>query len=113
MYCFINPQLFARGNYTVMLYDIIFRDNDLKAQETTDLIMKKLTEMEEKHLLRDGQTADSLIMAISVTSDLAEALKNAFYVQVCCNHANTLTESIRANTFSMYLLTNIILKARS
>ena len=65
-----------------MLYDIIFADSDEKAREVTDEILKKLTDLEGKRLLREGQTADGLMLAISVTSDLAEALKGAFYVQV-------------------------------
>ena len=65
-----------------MLYDVLFKNADEKEREAMDLIMKKLIDMEKKSLLRQGQTADNLILSISTTSDLTEALKDAFYVQV-------------------------------
>ncbi len=64
-----------------MLYDILFQ-TDGKEAEVMDVIMKKLLDMQQKNLLRDGQTADSLILSISTTSTLSEAMKDAFYVQV-------------------------------
>lgn len=74
-----------------MMYDILFTDNDEKGRETLDMIRVKLVELQENNLLRDGQTPDTLMLSINVTSDLTEAIKDAFYVQVHIYIAHTCT----------------------
>ncbi len=60
------------------LYDI----NDQQLQDAEKAIRKQLEGLEGEGLLRDGQTADKVIKAVSFSSDLREAVEGAEYIQV-------------------------------
>lgn len=46
-------------------------------------VEKQLKMLEGDGLLREGQTAATLMRAVSVSSDLKEAMEGTDYVQVC------------------------------
>ncbi len=72
-------QLFARGGYTVSLYDI--SDDQLKG--ALSAIEQQLVTLETQGLLKDGQTAAELVKRVSCFTKLQEAATGAVYIQVC------------------------------
>ncbi len=85
-------QLFVRGGYTVILYDI----SDEQLQGALVSIGKQLVQLEGEGLLRAGQTGEELLKSVSVSSNLSEAMEGAIYVQVreSCLHVLYRIEGI-------------------
>ncbi len=73
-------QLFARGGYSVCLYDISLD----QLQGARQSIAEQLKSLEGEGLLRNGQTAESLLPSVSYSDNLAEAVKDVIYIQVGC-----------------------------
>ena len=71
-------QLFARGGYSVTLFDVVAD----QLQNALVAIEKQLKMLEGDGLLREGQTASELMRSVSVSSDLKEAMEGTDYVQV-------------------------------
>ena len=71
-------QLFARGGYSVTLFDVVAD----QLQNALVAIEKQLKMLEGDGLLREGQTASELMKSVSVSSDLKEAMEGTDYVQV-------------------------------
>ena len=61
------------------LYDI----SSEQLEGAKESIYKQLQSLEGEGLLRGGQTAESLLPAVSFSSNLKEAVQGAGYVQVC------------------------------
>lgn len=60
------------------LYDI----SSEQLSGAQEAILKQLQELERGGLLREGQTAATLLKSVSFSSNLKEAVENAEYIQV-------------------------------
>ncbi|CAD6194800.1 unnamed protein product [Caenorhabditis auriculariae] len=69
--------LFLSGGYKVVLYDV----GEAQLQTSLKHVHDNLVKLDEKGLQRGVLTAEEAFRNVSTTTDLAEALRDAFYVQ--------------------------------
>jgi L-gulonate 3-dehydrogenase len=84
--------LFLRGDYTVVLYDVVSEQLDGAMSAISD----KLVVMEKEGLLRDGQSAEILGRRVTSSTSLKDAMDGVVYVQECTPENLSLKQKVFA-----------------